>query len=192
MPAEGNLFLILFFAGFTAGVLFMNVWWNMQNSAAEAKGLYAMASFLDRDLENDDYFRYLCRCRGSLGILAALSGITIFGVPAAVTGIMGLGIFMGAVLTLGLLEVGLKGAVLVLGFLFPHFAVYVPVAFSMGMIVYRISLKGWKSMVIPASEYKKSLLSLLLLLLVYGVGILLEAYVNPWFVTFIIKKLKIF
>ena len=121
LPAEGNLILLLFFAGFTLGILFMNVWWNMEGAGAEAGGLYGLAVLMEQPWKKGDYFLYLLKRRGSLFLLAALSGITVFGVPVAAVGVLGTGMALGSLISLGLLEVGLKGGVLVLGIFFRSF-----------------------------------------------------------------------
>lgn len=192
MPAEGNLFLILFFAGFTAGVLFLNVWWNLESSTAEGAGLYLLAWSLNKGVDGWDYFWYLFGRRGSLFFLAALLGVTIFGAPLAVTGAFCLGAFVGGVFTLGLLEVGLKGGLLALVLLLPQYVIYLPVLLFLGELVFSVSKKGWSSMRIPLQEYKSHLVSLLLLFLGFCLGLLLEVFVNPWAVHFVIEKLKIF
>lgn len=192
LPAEGNLFLILFFSGFTVGILFMNIWWNMAGATVEARGIYGLAVLLDRSWKKWDYFLYLLKWRGSIWLLAALSGITVFGVPVAVVGTMGLGGFLGAAITLGLLEIGLKGGILVLGLIVPQFLLYLPSLLILGILIYRSSLQGWKSREIPVAIYRKQLLGIGVLFLLYLLGILAEAYVNPEIVTLLVKKLKIF
>lgn len=189
---EGNLFLILFFTGFTVGIVFLNLWWNRQISSVEAGGLYLLSTSWSGDLDSREYLLRLIKCRGVWAASLAISGITIFGVPVAVLGTLGLGFFTGGVLTLGLMELGLKGGALAFGFLFPQYLVYIPVLLILGQMIYQISMSSWKTMAIPAGEYKRHLVTIMFLLALYAVGILLENYVNPWVVNFLIKKLNIF
>lgn len=192
LPAEGNLILLLFFVGFTLGILFMNVWWNMEGAGAEAGGLYGLAVLMEQPWKKGDYFLYLLKRRGSLFLLAALSGITVFGVPVAAVGVLGTGMVLGSLISLGLLEVGLKGGVLVLGIFFPQLLLYMPGILGIGILTYRSSLQGWKSREIPLALYRRQLFWLGGFLMLCLAGMFLEAYVNPEIVTFFIKKLKIF
>ncbi|HIX58135.1 MAG TPA: stage II sporulation protein M [Candidatus Blautia gallistercoris] len=192
LPAEGNLILLLFFAGFTLGILFMNVWWNMEGAGAEAGGLYGLAVLMEQPWKKGDYFLYLLKRRGSLFLLAALSGITVFGVPVAAVGVLGTGMALGSLISLGLLEVGLKGGVLVLGIFFPQLLLYMPGILGIGILTYRSSLQGWKSREIPLALYRRQLFWLGGFLMLCLAGMFLEAYVNPEIVTFFIKRLKIF
>ncbi|MGI6071083.1 MAG: stage II sporulation protein M [Blautia sp.] len=192
LPTEGSLFLILFFVGFTAGIVWMNVWWRLQAPSVEAGGLYLLSAALNRDFSTREYLFYLIKYRGIWALVLALSGITIFGVPLAVLGTIGAGFVIGGLLTLGLLELGLKGGILALAFLFPQYLIYIPVLLILGRIVYQISLSGWKTMSIPAGLYRRQLVTIIFLTAVYSVGILLENYVNPWIVNILLEKLKIF
>lgn len=190
--AEGNLFLILYLAGLTIGVLWMNIESKLSGLPLETEGLTCLTAVLGEEWEPGAYFLSLLGRRG--GVLAAVvfSAVTIFGAPLTVLLTLGMGVLTGGVLTLGLLGLGLKGGALALGIFLPHYLLYVPAWLALCRICCKISLDSWRTMRLPLEEFRRSLPRLLALSGIYGVGILLEAYGNPWVVQFLIKNLKIF
>lgn len=63
---------------------------------------------------------------GGLFLLVAGSGLTIFGVLVAVGGMILLGIGMGMLMTMSILQFGFHGGLIGIGLMFPQFIIYVP------------------------------------------------------------------
>lgn len=192
LRTEENLFLILFFAGFAAGILFLNLWWSRAGAGLEAEGIRELVSLLEGDWDRKALFLRLLKQRGSLWLLAALSGVTVFGAPLAAASAAVLGGYLGLVITLGLLDLGPKGGLLALGVLFPQYLLYVPGVLWLGMLAWRSSLQGWRSREVPLDLYRSQLWKTGVCLLLCLAGMALEVWVNPDAVRFLANRLHIF
>ena len=65
-----------------------------------------------------EYFWKVLRMRGGLFLLVAGSGLTIFGVLVAVGGMILLGIGMGMLMTMSILQFGFHGGLIGIGLMF--------------------------------------------------------------------------
>ena len=59
-------------------------------------------------------------------MLAACSGVTIFGMPLAIMGMLAGGVLIGMLLTVSVLQFGLNGGLVGAGLLFPQYLLYLP------------------------------------------------------------------
>ena len=71
----------LFFFGFLAGVVIPNVMWKYEWHQKTAASLYLLAAFADNSLDKGEYFLQVLKMRGSVFLISALCGVSVFGAP---------------------------------------------------------------------------------------------------------------
>lgn len=180
----------LFLLGVLIGVVLPNLIYKMQWRQDTASALYLMG--IHADGGSREYFWKVIRMRGGLFLLAAGSGLTIFGVPIAVGGVVLPGMVMAMLMTMSVLQFGLQGGLVGAGLLFPQFMIYVPCFLIAGRIIYENSMQIWKSRNFLPGQISSYILKMLICSLFLGFGILLEVYFNPLITEILIRNLKIF
>lgn len=176
--------------GFVIGVILPNLLYKMEWRQDTASALYLMGIFASDG--GREYLFKVLRMRGGLFLLAAGSGLTIFGVPIAVAGMIMAGVTISMLLTVSILQFGLNGGLIGAGLLFPQFIIYLPCfVISCGMI-YENSMQLWKRKNFLPGQIFSYILKTLLCMAVFVIGILLEVYCNPVITEILIRNLKIF
>lgn len=136
-----------------------------------------------------EYFLYLLKKRGLLGIGIVLIGMTAAGQLLLAGIVMYFGMSIGGMLSVMILRYGWKGILLSLSFCLPQDLFYIP-AGSMGISLLAVR-GGQKSDRMPGyhmGEKKKNRLKQIFLVLgVTIIGILAECYVNPMLVKTVLK-----
>lgn len=125
-------------------------------------------------------------------MLAAGSGLTIFGVPIAVCSVVIAGINIAMTITMSILQFGFHGGLLGAGLLFPQCVVYLPCVFTGSKIIFESSVQIWKNKnhfpaCIAGYAGKMMLCGILVI-----IGILLETYCNPVITDILVRNLKFF
>ncbi len=183
---------ILFFSGFLIGVLIPNTIWRLEWHQKTAASIYLLGTFADKSMEGNRYLWHVLRVRGGYFLLTVLCGFSVFGVPLAVLGILFLGLEIGMILTLSILQFGLAGGAVGVCLFLPQYLLYLPAIFFLMSLVYGQSVEIWKNRGIFPQRIRKYMLGVFLTGLAYAGGILLEVYCNPWVTEMLIKGLKIF
>lgn len=129
---------------------------------------------------------------GGLFLLVAGSGLTIFGVLVAVGGMILLGIGMGMLMTMSILQFGFHGGLIGIGLMFPQFIIYVPCFFAVSKNVYEYSMRIWKNHSSFSGQVSTYIVKMLICAVVLCAGILSEVYCNPVIMKILIQNLKIF
>ena len=142
--------------------------------------------------EDQKYFIQVLKMRASIFILAALCGITVFGVVIAIVGLLGSGLLLGMVLTMSVLEFGIPGCAVGIGLVFPQYIFYIPCMLLLFTEIYRQSLETWKNQGRMSADITGYTGRILLCGLGYSLGILLEIYCNPKVMEFLMKNISIF
>lgn len=183
---------VLFLAGFILGAALPNLFWKLEWRQKTMASLYLLETFGRKAQGSPEYFFQVLRMRGSLFLLFALCGITVFGVPLAVLGVLGSGMIPGMILAMSVLQFGISGGAVGLGLLFPQYVFYLPVICMLLMMVYGQSLEIWRGHgLLPRKMYRYGMRVLLLGLIWLG-GVLSEVYLNPLVTEFLFGKLKLF
>ncbi|MCD8154127.1 MAG: stage II sporulation protein M [Clostridiales bacterium] len=169
----------LFLAGFLTGVILPNLLWKLKWQQKMTASFYLLSRFSVEETEGWGCFLETLRMRGGLFLLCVMCGLTVFGVPLAVTGMLTAGVYTGALFSMCVLQFGLAGGAAGLSLLFPQGVVYLPVFACLAGFVYRNSMYLWKgnsSLQVKGGRYVTGCGVLFLLFL--G-GVWLEAFVNP-------------
>ena len=168
----------MLFIGFVIGMILPNLMYKMEWKQDMAAALYLMGIYAEES--GMDYFWKVIRMRGGIWLLAAGSGLTIFGVQTAM------------LLTMSILQFGLYGGVVGAGLLFPQIIVYLPCVLAAFGIIYESSIQIWKNRSFLPGQISAYILKMALCTAGFVVGILLETYCNPVITRILIRNLKIF
>lgn len=182
----------IYSGSFLLGILIPNIIWKTAWNQKAAASIYLLSIFAGKDLEDQEYFIQVLKMRASIFILAALCGVTVFGVVIAIAGLLGSGLLLGMVLTMSVLEFGIPGCAVGAGLIFPQYIFYIPCMLLLFTEVYRQSLETWKNQGRMAADITGYTGRILLCGLGYSLGILLEIYCNPKVMEFLMKNISIF
>lgn len=182
----------IYSGSFLLGILIPNIIWKTAWNQKAAASIYLLSIFAGKDLEDQKYFIQVLKMRASIFILAALCGITVFGVVVAIVGLLGSGLLLGMVLTMSVLEFGLPGCAVGIGLVFPQYIFYIPCMLLLFTEIYRQSLETWKNQGRMSADITGYTGRILLCGLGYSLGILLEIYCNPKVMEFLMKNISIF
>ena len=182
----------IYSGSFLLGILIPNIIWKTAWNQKAAASIYLLSIFAGKDLEEQEYFIQVLKMRASIFILAALCGITVFGVVIAIAGLLGSGLLLGMVLTMSVLEFGIPGCAVGIGLVFPQYIFYIPCMLLLFTEIYRQSLETWKNQGRMAADITGYTGRILLCGLEYSLGILLEIYCNPRVMEFLMKNISIF
>ena len=182
----------IYSGSFLLGILIPNIIWKTAWNQKAAASIYLLSIFAGKDLEEQEYFIQVLKMRASIFILAALCGITVFGVVIAIAGLLGSGLLLGMVLTMSVLEFGIPGCAVGIGLVFPQYIFYIPCMLLLFTEIYRQSLETWKNQGRMAADKTGYTGRILLCGLGYSLGILLEIYCNPRVMEFLMKNISIF
>lgn len=180
----------MLFIGFVIGMILPNLMYKMEWKQDMAAALYLMGIYAEES--GMDYFWKVIRMRGGIWLLAAGSGLTIFGVPIAVGGLIIFGMQTAMLLTMSILQFGLYGGVVGAGLLFPQIIAYLPCVLAASGIIYESSIQIWKNRSFLPGQISAYILKMALCTAGFVVGILLETYCNPVITRILIRNLKIF
>lgn len=182
----------LFLLGFPVGTVLPNLLWKMQWKQETVHVFYLLGAFAGEDVSGKEYFLQVLAQRGGWLFICMLCGFSVFGVPVSVLTMLGEGIKTGAILSMSILQFGFVGGAAGLALLFPHEIVYLIVFFYFMRQVYNLSLNCWKGRGLFPQGISGYCLGFLRWGILYMGGILLEIYVNPWFVKETVKFLDFF
>ena len=182
----------IYSGSFLLGILIPNIIWKTAWNQKAAASIYLLSIFTGKDLEDQEYFIQVLKMRASIFILAALCGITVFGVVIAIVGLLGSGFLLGMVLTMSVLEFGIPGCAVGIGLVFPQYIFYIPCMLLLFTEIYRQSLETWKNQGRMSADITGYTGRILLCGLGYSLGIILEIYCNPKVMEFLMKNISIF
>lgn len=183
-----KLFLLLFAVGFALGTVFANVAYRSRGQDVIELQLFSLENFSSSQFYNKDYFFYLLprRLMGMAGV--QVIGATVLGTPLVIAELLMYGFFCGTFLGIVLLQNGIRGILLFAAALLPQYLIYVS-AF-LGMFTVICSMSGqvkWRTAFFGRKAVQYCLWCVLFLTVVLW-GILLEAYVNPLLLQWLLKS----
>lgn len=166
--------------GFLLGILIPNVIWKLEWRQKTLASVYILGIFAGKSMEGAEYFWYVLRMRGSVFLVAAFCGVSVFGVPLSVLGMLIQGLEIGLILTMSILQFGLAGGAVGAGLFLPQYLLYIPSVCLLLSVVYMQSLDIWKNRGLFPQKVYRYVLAVLPAGALYFGGILLEVYCNPW------------
>ena len=184
--------LALLMAGFLAGLLIPNFIYCFSWKQQAFSAIYLLTAYGKTGAEGTDYLLKIIWMRGSFFFLSLLCGFTVFGVPIAVGAMLFTGLELGMVFSMSILQFGLTGGVVAAALLFPQYLIYLPALFMLLDMVFKQSISMWKNQGIFPDKVAGYSWQTVWTGGIYFLGMLLEAYVNPWITEKILMTLKIF
>ncbi|MBS6180933.1 MAG: stage II sporulation protein M [Erysipelotrichaceae bacterium] len=181
-----GLLIVCFLAGSVAGTIFANLAFPYRSGETEVLGIYVMEKLKEQKISSETYFCFLLeqRCRGWL--FFSLAGMTVAARMAVIAGMAGMGFLAGAAGSMAVLQYGVKGMGLFLAANLPQGIVYTPSMLLLVTEIYRGNGKIWKK---PGSLIREYLTVSLLCLFGVLLGIVLETFGNPWFLSWVFSKM---
>lgn len=180
----------LFEFGFLTGIILPNIMYKMEWQQSTVSALYMISLFAGES--SKDYLFQVLKTRGIMYVLAMCSGLTIFGMPIAILGMLMMGMYIAMVLTVSILQFGFHGGLLGAALLFPQYVIYVPCLFYGFRCIYINSKAICKKKVFFSGRVAGYIFQMTICGICFFAGILLEVYCNPVITEILIKNLKIF
>lgn len=182
---EGNLsFATIFTVGVFAGIFCMNLGKSMLLENTGLLDEYSLYYMKYATVDSTALFYYVLKQRLGYILILAILATTYLGFVICCIVSLGCGICVGSFLGAAVLRYGIKGILLVFGGVFPQFLFYVPAMIAMLLWCRRIyrmiyldralGRDGTRSFI-----FSKSILQLLLIVVVFVLGCILESFLNP-------------
>lgn len=165
--------------GFLLGILIPNVIWKLEWKQKIFTSVYLLSTFRKEGLDGYDYLLYVLRMRGSVFLIIALSGLSVFGVPLSVLVSLIQGSELGMILTMSILQFGLAGGIMGAGLLLPQYLLYIPAICYLLSAVYFQSIEIWRNKGLFPQKIYGYVIHVFLAGVMYIAGIILEVYCNP-------------
>ena len=178
--------VVLFLAGFVLGVLYI---YMIGCQETDFLGIQSLMQISFLEIGYREYFFYLLKRRGLLGIGMLLIGMTAGGQLFLAGIVMYFGMSIGGMLSVMILRYGWKGILLSLGFCLPQDLFYIP-AGSMGisLLASHYGQKSDRLQMYHTGEKKRNRIKKICSVLgVTIIGIVTECYVNPFLVKTVLK-----
>ena len=179
---------LLFLTGFLTGMLLPDILWKMEWHQKTISAMYLLKTFANGNEAGMEYFLQVLTMRGCVYLLGAACGTSVFGVPFAVAGSIYLGLKVGLILTMSVLQFGLQGGMVGVGLLFPQYLFYIPCIFSLYRQSYDESMRIWKNRGMFPGEISRYFLRIFLCGVPYFAGMITEVYCNPFILEWLVKK----
>lgn len=183
-----NVFFFLYLGGFAAGILCANFLKYHAGYQTSLLGIY-LADSMSGNVPSGQLFLHLCEKRGVWFLLYLISGITPFGVPLVLCGLLWLGFLAGNLLTVFLLEYGMRGIAAGLACFFPQGLFYIPAVMLFFFFIVQMSQKYWGKEVRVKADYRAYLFFMSGLGILFLLALLMESYVNQNVLEYVIGKL---
>lgn len=171
---KNQLLMILLVVGFFIGVIYENIIFKKNFVTTEIFSKSNLQRFLQTDVIAEKYFWYVIKDRLFFLLLICVLGCTKWKKTIVTICLLLIGFFSGTLCVASALALGMKGIILCIAGLFPHMLFY---GFLYGMLfIYWFHY--------PEKQWNRA--KLFFVLLMFIVGLILEIYVNPIIVKFMI------
>lgn len=191
--ARGQLPLgAIFLAGVTAGILLMNLGRSILLEGTGLLDEYTLYHMKYMTVDSSALFYYVLHIRMKNVVLLVILATTYLGLPVCIGAAFWYGLSAGAFLAAAVIRYGLKGILLVLTGVFPHYLFYVPAMLILLGWCERLNRKIYfkHGMAEDAEREGRRVGNLWKLLLSMGMlffGCLLESFINPGLMAGLLK-----
>lgn len=163
-----RLWILLFVAGFIAGILYRNLTYKDYSDSGTIFNEYFMQQFAGIEIVAKEYMKYIIGERLTPLICICILGCLKWKKVLTSLFVSWTGFLLGVLVVSAIIWQGAKGVLLCMAILFPHMLFYV--------LAYCIVLSYFYSYPESSWNLKKTMVVVLSL----AVGIVLESYVTPW------------
>lgn len=171
--------LTIFTVGVFAGMVIMNLGKSILLENTGLLDEYTLYQMKYMTVDNSALFCYIIGARVKPLLILAVLSTTYLGIAVCGGVTFWYGICGGAFLAVSVLRYGVKGILLVIVGLFPHYLIYVPAMIVLLLWCQRLNRKIYFEK--TELSVLHSLIQLLGILLVFLVGCVLESFLNPYF-----------
>lgn len=180
---------LLFVFVFLGGVICANILGVVSGKELGAMNEYFINQYMYADISGQELFPFLFYERVPKFFLLLFLSVGIYGTWIVDGYISYLSFSVGFLSVIAIMNYGMKGILLILGFFFPQWLFYVPL-----LALWYYELRYYKGIgtEVPYGEQKnrkhfKLAVSFLLAGILLFLGVFLESYVNPYFLQKIIR-----
>lgn len=173
---------MVFFCTFFLGILLANLLQGKSKNRFFMLNEYYLQQFKYTKINTNQFFFYVVENRLPIFALLLLLSFTVVGILTHIVFVSYYGLSFGFLCVMAITNFGWKGFFYVIGFLFPHYLLYLFCYLLFLKIFYR-KKEG------QHTEQKTMILQIGVVLILFLIGMLLEGYVNPVLLS---KILKIF
>lgn len=173
---NGRIFVVFYMAGFLMGVLYANVISKDYITAMAIFDEYFLNSYVQTDMEAQEYLWYLFRMRCIPVAALFAAGYLKIRKGVVLVSVVWTGFLCGILLTASVMKLGMKGIFLCLVAGFPQLIFYAAGIFILIWTIYYYPSTKWNSQKIMA------------LFLLIAIGIIAESYVNPTLLKMFLKR----
>lgn len=175
-----------FALGMAGGILFANLAYPCRNGQNQILELYALTQIKKKEGKSTEYFWYLLENRMFTVLFFLLTGLTGAAHFVVVAAAAWMGFLAGAAGSILILELGLEGFRIFAGSLFPQAFVYFPAVALLMTKIYKEGGNIWKK---PVKVIRIYFLTGLIVMILCLSGVVLEAYINPEWMRWILGRL---
>lgn len=186
MKKNIRLLFCWYLAGFVFGIIGVNLLFKETGCPSGILAVYGVAASKEL-INSEELFEYLLFQRGAYFLFIIFIGLTYMGFFTVVLSLLWFGFLMGNLLTIFVLEYGLKGLIVGIVCFIPQILFYLPGWLLLFSLILHMSRKTWESRKRESADYQAyaffGLVSGVCILL----GIWLESYVNQNLLIWIFK-----
>lgn len=189
-----NSWLYLFLGGFLAGILWINICRNTLFQDMELLNASSLNRLRYLDIDGGTFFLYVMRERMGVVVLMCLLAMTFLGTAAVAAYAFWMGTMAGVFLSVASIRYGLKGIVLIIVGIVPHYFLLVPACIMLMNWCYKLSTalyypeRAVEALYGSRKQYLiRKIPQLLIIIGVVIIGSLLESYVNPTMLSYFLK-----
>lgn len=172
-----RVFFLLYFAGFAAGILCADLLHRGLEYQTSLLPVYLSAS-LEDEQGMEKLFGELLLRRGGFFLAGIFCGLTPMGIPLVLISLLWFGFLAGNLMTLFLLEYGIKGMGLGTACFMPQALFYIPGWLFFFFLVAQMSQKCWGKVRREKGDYQAYLFFVSGACVCVLLGIWMESYVN--------------
>lgn len=182
----------VFFLVFLSGVICANILGVAAGRELGAMNEYFLNQYMYADIQGRELFLFLFYERVPVFFLLLFLSIGIYGTLVVEGYICYLGFSLGFLSVISIMNYGVKGVLLMMGFFLPQWIFYVPV-----IVIWQHALRLYKGTkrecsigVGGGSVGMKYTFSFVIAVVFFVAGLLLESHVNPFFLKNIIRFMR--
>lgn len=172
-----NIICIMFMLGFFAGIIYLNIFARSYLVSMGIFDVYFLEQYSGTELNTGAYIWYIAKLRIFPVISLVILSNTKFGRIAGALFLVWTGFASGMILTIAVFKMGVKGIILCVVGVLPHFICYITAFIILMLYLFQYPSARWNS--------TKIVCMILFMLL----GIITESYINPVLMDIFLKML---
>ncbi|EET60247.1 membrane protein [Marvinbryantia formatexigens DSM 14469] len=172
----------IFFLGFLAGSLFVNLWGNTYLKENEILNESTLLSIKNTEIDQQALFFHILLQRGKVFLFLGLIGCTAAGIPVVLAALGWIGFAAGMFLGIFVVRMHMLGILLFLASILPQAFVYAPLIWILAKAVMERGIDRFRGRKRPElyTGEKTYLRDMCLCAALFLVGVLLESSAGPW------------